>query len=78
MSRVKKWFASPVPLTKNMEGYPAYDRSLEERYLQCLLTNTISNTYYATGNELLPLAGLSRFWTTSESLPTVSEEWWST
>jgi len=53
MSRVKKWFASMVPTTTNMEGFPAYDRSLEERYLQCLLTNTISNTFYATGYELL-------------------------
>ena len=39
--------------TKNFEGYPAWERPLEEKYLQCLLTNTLGNTYYATAKDLL-------------------------
>lgn len=53
MSRLTKIFAVPVPEIKNRDGYPAYKRSLEEQYLQTLLTNTISNTFYADKNELL-------------------------
>ncbi len=53
MSRSKEMFSTPVHDTCNKEGYPAYTRSLEERYLQTLLTNTIGNTYYANSYELL-------------------------
>ncbi len=53
MSRVREMFSVPVPNTKNKEGYPAYERPLEEQYLQTLLTNTVSNTYYADKHDLL-------------------------
>jgi hypothetical protein len=47
MSRVMNMFATPVPEIKNRDGYPAYQKPLEEQYLQTLLTNTLGNTYYA-------------------------------
>ncbi len=52
MSRLTQLFAIPVQDLKNREGYPAYKRPLEEQYLQTLLTNTLSNTFYADKNEL--------------------------
>ena len=36
------------PDTRNVEGYPAYTRSLEEQYVQSLLTNTIGGSYYTS------------------------------
>ncbi|MBP1966428.1 TROVE domain-containing protein [Paenibacillus aceris] len=53
MSIAKKLFGSLRPNTFNKEHYPAFTRSLEEQYLQTLLTNTMSNTFYADRNELL-------------------------
>lgn len=55
MSRVKSIFYNriPSPTTTNREGYPTYARSLEEQYLQVLLTNTLGNTFYASGEQLL-------------------------
>lgn len=57
MGRVQKVFGSyyavPRPTTVNREGYPAYERPVEEQYVQTLLTNTLGNTFYATGEELL-------------------------
>lgn len=53
MGMVRKLFGSPKPDTWNKEHYPAFTRSLEEQYLQTLLTNTMSNTFYADQNELL-------------------------
>lgn len=53
MSRARQLFSVPVANTTNKDGYAAYDRSLEEKYLQCLLTNTMSNTFYAGKQELL-------------------------
>lgn len=53
MSRAAQMFSAPVPTTKNRDGFPAYERSLEEQYLQTLLTNTVGNTFYADKNELL-------------------------
>ncbi|HEX3047879.1 MAG TPA: TROVE domain-containing protein [Bacillota bacterium] len=53
MSRLTKLFTFPVPDLKNRDGYPAYQRPLQEQYLQTLLTNTIGNTFYADKNELL-------------------------
>ena len=32
----------------NHEGFPTWKRSLEERYVQTLLTNTLSHTFYAS------------------------------
>ncbi len=34
--------------TVNPEGFPAWKRDLHERYVQVLLTNTLSHTFYAT------------------------------
>lgn len=53
MSRARELFSIPIPDKKNRDDYPAYSRSLEEQYLQTLLTNTIGNTFYADSNELL-------------------------
>ncbi|WP_058302937.1 TROVE domain-containing protein [Gorillibacterium timonense] len=53
MSMAKKLFGAVRPDIDNKDHYPAFTRSLEERYLQTLLTNTMSNTYYADQNELL-------------------------
>lgn len=36
----------------NAEGFPAYERSREEQYLQLLLTNTLGGTFYATSDQL--------------------------
>lgn len=43
----------PTPNTVNKENYPAYVRPLTERYLQCLLTNTVENRFYSTAKEQL-------------------------
>lgn len=53
MSRAKELFSVKMADTTNREGYPAYTRSLEEQYVQTLLTNTIGNTFYADSNTLL-------------------------
>lgn len=53
MSLAKKLFGSLKPDTLNKNNYRAYTRSAEEQYLQTLLTNTMSNTFYADRNELL-------------------------
>ncbi|WP_338835841.1 TROVE domain-containing protein [Neomoorella thermoacetica] len=55
MSRATSIFnpSIPRPTTVNREGYPAFERPLEEQYLQVLLTNTLGNTYYATSDQLL-------------------------
>ncbi|GJM70550.1 hypothetical protein HMSSN036_27660 [Paenibacillus macerans] len=47
MSFAQKLFGSMRPTTRNKDHYPAYTRSAEEQYLQILLTNTMSNTFYA-------------------------------
>src|SRR5688572_26937107 len=38
---------------RNHEGFPTFKRSDEEAYLQVLLTNTLSGTFYATTSDLL-------------------------
>lgn len=55
MSRVTSMFTPsvPHPTTTNREGYPAYERPLEEQYLQVLLCNTLGNTFYASGEQLM-------------------------
>lgn len=57
MSNITNLFKAPVPsstaTTVNHEGYPAWKRSLEEQYLQMLLTNTLSNTFYVKQGDLL-------------------------
>jgi len=53
MSHAKKLFGSGIAVTTNKEGFVAYNRSIEEEYLQLLLTNTFSNTFYANSQELL-------------------------
>lgn len=57
MSRTQAIFVKPqnkipTPNTVNHGGYPAYARSLKEQYIQTLLTNTMGNTFYASGREL--------------------------
>ncbi len=39
--------------TVNPEGFPSFQRSDEEAYLQVLLTNTLGGTFYATETDLL-------------------------
>lgn len=39
--------------TKNKDGYPAFERPVEEQYVQCLLTNTLGQTFYADSRDLL-------------------------
>lgn len=58
MNMAKKLFGSHKPSTFNKDHYPAYTRSAEERYVQTLLTNTMSNTFYANQQELLSEASL--------------------
>src|SRR5690606_15506216 len=56
MSRARNLFSAPsipAPTATNREGFGAYDRSLEEQFLQVLLTNTLGNTFYADNKELL-------------------------
>jgi len=53
MSFAKKLFSVIRPTTINRDGYPAYVRSVEEQYVQTLVTNTFGNTFYADQNELL-------------------------
>lgn len=57
MSRASRLFSIPAPTTKNRDGFAAYERPLEEQYLQTLLTNTVGNTFYADKEELLQEAG---------------------
>ncbi|GFZ96438.1 hypothetical protein GCM10008018_48510 [Paenibacillus marchantiophytorum] len=53
MSFAKKLFKSLKSNIFNMDNYPAYTRSVEEQYLQTLLTNTMQNTFYADQKVLL-------------------------
>lgn len=54
MSRAKKMLdLKPSKPTVNREAYPAYNRSVEEEYVQLLLTNTFANTFYADSQELI-------------------------
>lgn len=55
MARVQTLFSNPV-LTGdrvNCEGYPAFSRSWQEQYVQLLLTNTMSNTFYMDETSLM-------------------------
>lgn len=55
MSRVKSIFGTtPTKMTATTEeGLPAFDRPLEEVYLQTLLTNTFGSTFYVSDNDLI-------------------------
>lgn len=57
MSRVSTMFQTQPPSasapTTNTQGYPAFTRPIEERFLQALLTNTLGQTFYASVRELL-------------------------
>ena len=46
MSRISNLFTkqSLIAPSVNRDGYPAFERPLEEQYLQTLLTNTFGNT----------------------------------
>ena len=63
MSRIGKLFSSLTRRSAeapsvNREGYPAWERPLEEQYLQTLLTNTFGNTFYVKQKELVAEAAL--------------------
>ena len=45
-------FALSPERTVNREGFPAFKRDWKEQYLQMLLCNTMSNTFYASAQEL--------------------------
>lgn len=57
MSRISSLFApsnaSALAPSKNREGYPAWERSLEEQYVQTLMTNTLGSTFYASQRDLI-------------------------
>lgn len=56
MSRATQLFSTstvPAPDMINKEGYAAYGRTLEEDYLQMLLTNSMHNTFYSSQSELV-------------------------
>lgn len=59
MSRAKQLFNQPQPTTRNHEGYGAYERLVEEQYIQLLLTNTLNNTFYADTQQLMDDAMVS-------------------
>lgn len=46
-------YSVPTKVNKDPAGYGAWDRPIEEQFLQTVLTNTLTNTYYADANELL-------------------------
>jgi 60 kDa SS-A/Ro ribonucleoprotein len=59
MSRVSALFnprqrsrLAPIT-TRDPARYPAWERPLEEQFLQTLLTNTLGNTYYVSSKDLL-------------------------
>ncbi|QGQ94261.1 TROVE domain-containing protein [Paenibacillus psychroresistens] len=53
MSKATKIFATILPTFRNRESFPAYERTLEEQYVQTLMTNTLANTFYADQTQLL-------------------------
>lgn len=53
MGMTRKIFQPQLPTTKNKEGFSAYTRSLEEQYVQTLLTNTLGNTFYTDQNQMI-------------------------
>ncbi|WP_339285841.1 TROVE domain-containing protein [Paenibacillus sp. FSL R5-0486] len=59
MSRAKQLFNQPQPTTRNHGGYGAYERLVEEQYIQMLMTNTLNNTFYADTQQLMDDAMVS-------------------
>jgi len=53
MSRVSQIITAILPNLRNREDFAAYTRTLEEQYVQTLLTNTIANTFYTDRTQLL-------------------------
>jgi hypothetical protein len=60
MNRAQNLFAnqkgydrSGEATSKTMDGFPAFERSLHEQYLQTLMTNTMGNTFYASQHDLM-------------------------
>ncbi|WP_103106328.1 TROVE domain-containing protein [Brevibacillus reuszeri] len=53
MGMTRNIFQPQPPTTKNKEGFSAYTRSLEEQYVQTLLTNTLGNTFYTDQNQMI-------------------------
>lgn len=48
-------FSAPhvVAPSQNRDGYPAWERPLEEQVVQTLMSNTLGNTFYADAKQLL-------------------------
>ena len=46
-------YSAPTKTNRDSAGYAAWDRPIEEQTLQTLLTNTLTNTFYADARELL-------------------------
>lgn len=46
-----------TPTTTNVEGYPAWNRTVEEELVQQLVTNTLGNQFYVTQKELVKTLG---------------------
>jgi len=57
MSRAKSLFNTPQSIVHNHDGYAAYERLVEEQYIQMLTTNTMNNTFYADEQQLMQEAG---------------------
>lgn len=55
MSRAVNLFTpqQSQPNTHNTDGFPAYDRSLQETYLQLIMTNTFGNTFYQSVEKVM-------------------------
>lgn len=53
MSRVSKIFTAILPTLRNREDFAAYVHTIEEQYVQTLMTNTMANTFYTDQTELL-------------------------
>jgi 60 kDa SS-A/Ro ribonucleoprotein len=54
--RVRKPQRSEQTQTKNLEGFPAWDRPVAEQYVQNLVTNTFGDTFYADKKDLVDLS----------------------
>lgn len=58
MSRASKLFGNEpvinrVPDAVNLQGYPAFNLDIKEKYVKMLLTNTMGNTFYVKQKDLI-------------------------
>lgn len=59
MSRAKSLFNTPRSVLHHQDEYTAYERLVEEQYIQMLMTNTMNNTFYADEHQLMQEAAYS-------------------